>query len=126
MYDNFYPDIQMNTVTKTWVHDYQKYWKETQQTEVGYMCKHTYGTIQSYEFVQQVQVVFLSITQTVMAMIPTFEVANDFIHLVFLYLDLTPLVVSINILSLISPDTLNSPILCVQPILLLLVPEGDI
>ena len=42
MYDNFYPDIQMNPVTKTWVHDYQKYWKETQQTEVGYMCKHTY------------------------------------------------------------------------------------
>lgn len=75
---------------------------------------YTQGTIQSYELEQQVEAVILYLIETIFV-VHKFEVSNDFMLLVFLYLvstllsKLFPLIFFFNF-----PDTLKSPILYVQ------------
>lgn len=74
---------------------------------------YTHGTIQSYELEQQVEAVILYLIETIFV-VHKFEVSNDSMLLVFLYLVSTLLSKLFPLIFLTSPNTLKSPILYVQ------------
>lgn len=74
----------MTPVIKTWVCDCWKFWKEAQQTKVSYMWK--YILMEQFSLMSQDgRQKPLYLRETIFV-VHKFEVSNDFMLLVFLYL----------------------------------------